>query len=444
MVASVSDWVQQWGLQFGLVKCGWMWFRSAPNTTTAEPLLCLNSAAGEIQRVSEYEYLGTILDERLSFESELASRSKKLNQALAILRPLFRNSRIHPSVKLRVLRSVAIPTALYGCEAWCQHKAQFKKMQREVDRAVMRMLGIRWANTTVGVVRMEVAQRSLYSLARRRQLKTIWRWTDRKLNNWAYSIIQTISFTDARKGPLGSVCSWTLAQLGMSVDKAVSVASQTELLDALDLQEGAADCENDFPVTAAGRWYKAGRYRRDLHYDACPILVAGRDGSQLKGHRMLVQLRTQAFMSVPRLLAAGKVLTTGFDGDKRCLCHTADESAVHILLKCPIYTEYRPRWGDVVRQHCGWILGSLYRDRSAEEKCHLLLGGNFGKLRESESNFVLLFSGHTRPIAGLSGQVIEEVIEFLKKVETTRTLLVQKHRPPKELRRYIRSLKSNS
>ena len=72
-----------------------------------------------IERVSQFKYLGSILRSDNSVDAEVESRINRAAQVFrSISRLVWYQNKIKVSTKIKLLKSVTIPTLLYGSETW--------------------------------------------------------------------------------------------------------------------------------------------------------------------------------------------------------------------------------------------------------------------------------------------------------------------------------------
>ena len=68
--------------------------------------------------VGEWMYLGREIDASGGTDLDVESRIKKARSAFGILSPVWRNSNLSTSLKLRLFKSNVVTALLYGCCAW--------------------------------------------------------------------------------------------------------------------------------------------------------------------------------------------------------------------------------------------------------------------------------------------------------------------------------------
>ena len=83
-----------------------------------------------------YEYLGLILDSRLSWKPQIEKITTKVSSVSALLCRLFaiKNHTPHPLAVIKLVKSLLLPHIEYGIMFWCQLKPVQSKEPNELDR----------------------------------------------------------------------------------------------------------------------------------------------------------------------------------------------------------------------------------------------------------------------------------------------------------------------
>lgn len=98
----------------------------------------------DIEKVSSFCYLGSIISEDGGTTEDIRCRIKKATAAFAQLRPIWKNKQISRKTKLRIFQSNVKSVLLYGCETWSSTKTMTRKLQTFINRCLRTIIGIRW------------------------------------------------------------------------------------------------------------------------------------------------------------------------------------------------------------------------------------------------------------------------------------------------------------
>ena len=127
----------------------------------------------EIEEVTEFTYLGSMMSIDGDGEVEIRARLAKASQAFASLRSTWKARNISQKIKLRIFKSNVISTLLYGAESWKMTKTISHKLEVFQNRCLRRILCIYWPNTITNeeLHRKAGAEPITKQVQRRR-----WRW----------------------------------------------------------------------------------------------------------------------------------------------------------------------------------------------------------------------------------------------------------------------------
>ena len=100
--------------------------QSAPGKPYKEPTITVKGQ--RLQVVDKFTYLGSTLSRVVPFD-EVNARIAKASAAFGRLRgSIWDRSGIRLDTKLKVYRSVVLPTLLYACETWTVYKRHAKRL----------------------------------------------------------------------------------------------------------------------------------------------------------------------------------------------------------------------------------------------------------------------------------------------------------------------------
>ncbi|XP_056017339.1 uncharacterized protein LOC130053791 [Ostrea edulis] len=101
----------------------------------------------EVENIEEFTYLGSIISTTGGTDEDIKARKRKAQQAFAMLKPVWRNTTLRTSTKLRLFNSNVKSVLLYGSETWRETSASIKTLQVFLNRCLRIILGVRWPDT---------------------------------------------------------------------------------------------------------------------------------------------------------------------------------------------------------------------------------------------------------------------------------------------------------
>jgi hypothetical protein len=97
-----------------------------------------------IENVDSFTYLGSEVTKDGGAVQDVSQRIRKANGAFVQLYPVWKNSRMSTSTKLRIFRSNVKSVLLYGSETWKEMKTATSRRQTFVNGCLRRILNIYW------------------------------------------------------------------------------------------------------------------------------------------------------------------------------------------------------------------------------------------------------------------------------------------------------------
>ena len=127
----------------------------------------------ELAAVHEFTYLGSVISDTLSLETELNSRIGKASTTLARLtKRVWENSKLTDHTKVQVYRACVLSTLLYACETWTLKAHQERRLHVFHMRCLRRILGISWEDKVPNSSVLARANTpSMYTLLKQRRLR---------------------------------------------------------------------------------------------------------------------------------------------------------------------------------------------------------------------------------------------------------------------------------
>ena len=93
--------------------------------------------------VDDFEYLGGTITKECSLEKEISVRISKASRSFnSLYRVLWRQRGVKVKTKLRIFKSVVLPTLLYGSETWTPVASHIKRLQGFMMRCLRVILGV--------------------------------------------------------------------------------------------------------------------------------------------------------------------------------------------------------------------------------------------------------------------------------------------------------------
>ena len=100
-----------------------------------------------IEEVKEFVYLGNKITTDENSEMDILHRLSKARGAFAVLRNIWRSSRIGTKTKLKIFKSNDLGVLLYGAESWKVSQSVCHKIDAVQTRCLRRILKIFWSIT---------------------------------------------------------------------------------------------------------------------------------------------------------------------------------------------------------------------------------------------------------------------------------------------------------
>lgn len=141
-LVKLSNWFKKWRVKIN------------PNKTTAilfskkfkkpPPKIKIDNV--EINWGKEVRYLGLTLDRKMTFKPHITNTAKKSRQLMKALYPLLcRRSKLDTSNKITIVKSIILPSLMYGCEIWnLSNTTNQEKLQRILNIALRMAVSAPW------------------------------------------------------------------------------------------------------------------------------------------------------------------------------------------------------------------------------------------------------------------------------------------------------------
>ena len=133
-----SEACQQFGLTISIKKTTVMG-QLVDNT----PKICIESE--QLKTVNEFTYLGSVISDNLSLETELNQRIGKASATLSRLtKRVWTNKKLTERTKILVYKACVLSTLLYGSEAWTLMAHHENRLHVFHMRCLRKILGLTW------------------------------------------------------------------------------------------------------------------------------------------------------------------------------------------------------------------------------------------------------------------------------------------------------------
>ena len=118
-------------------------YQPAPGKPYKEPTITVKGQ--QLQVVDKFTYFGSTLSRVVYIDDEVNARIAKVSAAFGRLRgSIWDRNGIRLGIKLKVYRSVVLPTLLYACETWTVYQRHAKGLNHFHTSCLRKLLKIKW------------------------------------------------------------------------------------------------------------------------------------------------------------------------------------------------------------------------------------------------------------------------------------------------------------
>ena len=148
-------------------------YQAAPGKPYKEPSITVKGQ--RVQVVDKFTYLGSTLSRVVHVDEEVNVRIAKASAAFGRLRgSIWDRSGIRLDTKLKVYRSMVLPTLLHACETWTVYQRHAKRLNHFHTSCLRKLLKIKWQDRIPDKeVLKRAGMQSVHTLLKLAQL----RWT---------------------------------------------------------------------------------------------------------------------------------------------------------------------------------------------------------------------------------------------------------------------------
>ena len=94
-----------------------------------------------IERVEEFKYLGKTLTNQNYIQEEIKNRLKLGNACYYSVQNVLSSSLLSKNLKIKIYRTIILPTVLYGCETWSPTLREEHRLRVFENRVLRRIFG---------------------------------------------------------------------------------------------------------------------------------------------------------------------------------------------------------------------------------------------------------------------------------------------------------------
>lgn len=177
-----------------------------------------------LAQVDTFPYLGSLITDDTECTKEIHSRLAKGRSIGAKLKKIWQNHGISTTTKIRLLKALVWPVAMYGCESWTLKKTDEARINAFEMKCLRQVLRVSWTarKTNEWVLKTAGVERSLLASVKERKLGYYGHVLRKEGDCLEKEIIQgTTPGSRARGRPktawMDNIAAWT----GLSVDQLV-------------------------------------------------------------------------------------------------------------------------------------------------------------------------------------------------------------------------------
>ncbi len=131
--------IKVWGLTMSVRKTKLLVAGALGTEDEARPIML---EGGEVECVTNFKYLGSVLEENGGVGMEVGESAKAARAFGAFKGPIFNNSNLSYKTKRMVYKAVVLGVLLYGSETWTTKCDATKKMEAFHNRCLRQIVGI--------------------------------------------------------------------------------------------------------------------------------------------------------------------------------------------------------------------------------------------------------------------------------------------------------------
>ena len=168
MLGRLEDQCQRYGLVINREKTKSM------KIGRHEEDLNIRLSGGEVEQVKDFKYLGVYFTSKGGTEKAVKERIAMGQRAFGRLKKIWQDRNITTKLKIKLLRSIVIPTVLYGAECWVLRKEDETKLLALENKCLRKICRVRWQDRVTNERVREIAGLSDTILDRVRDAQRRW------------------------------------------------------------------------------------------------------------------------------------------------------------------------------------------------------------------------------------------------------------------------------
>ena len=186
LVNNIVECSEDYGLSLNIGKTKFMLITKS----SINNVLDLRAYNQTIERVTKYNYLGTMINENNDCAEEIKIRIEKARAVFTKMKRVFCGRDLSLELKVRLMRCYVLSVLFYGVETWTMKKIDIKKIDAFEMWMYRRMLRISWTQkiTNVEVMRRMHKEREVILTIKKRKLQYLGHITRGR----KYQLLQTI------------------------------------------------------------------------------------------------------------------------------------------------------------------------------------------------------------------------------------------------------------
>ena len=107
-------------------------------------ILNISVSGKRLEQVDCFKYLGSLISKESDCSKEIRARLGTARTALKDLDKIWKERSLRSAIKLRVVRTLVWPVAIYGCEAWTIKAADLRRLEAFEMVCYRRILNVHW------------------------------------------------------------------------------------------------------------------------------------------------------------------------------------------------------------------------------------------------------------------------------------------------------------
>ena len=99
---------------------------------------------GQLEQVDTFPYLGSLITEDGEYTTEFRTRLNRGHAIVASLQKMWKSHSIPISTKIRLMKALVWPVAMYGCESWTLRKNEETRLDAFEMKGLRKIMRVSW------------------------------------------------------------------------------------------------------------------------------------------------------------------------------------------------------------------------------------------------------------------------------------------------------------